>query len=258
MKQEQFIPMNQTVPVVNTQQNAEVITQTPERDAELKANVELGKAASDARFLSIVQKQVKWAQDKARTPAKITTAEEYGQASAVVKDMASALKSLEEVRLHYVAFPTRVVNMINGLFRATRQNIEENRTFLAKLIAKHDTEKEQERQRELAEKAKLNAPAEVERAPSGEVGRVVFDEVPLPPNSVSSAKPATTAASAEYDIVVEDVGEFMRALTSRAANMFWLTEHAGDLVTVNVEKVKEVLAANPSKRKIKGLRIVKK
>jgi hypothetical protein len=240
-----------------------VIPSIPEENTELKANLELAKAASDARFLMIVGKQVKWMQDKANTPANIADDANYAQAIAVVKDMKSTLKSLEEIRLSYVAFPTKVIDMINGLFRQTKRGIEENMTFLSRMAQKWDDEKERERQRKLEEARKLNEeqnpPASIQSEPVDGVSKVSFTEIPPAPNTVTSTKDVILAKKeTDFEITVLDKVEFMRLLTSRALNQCWITEHAADLIAIDFEKLKEILRNNPTKRKVAGLKVTKK
>jgi len=239
------------------------------QNEELRANMELARAASDARFMAIVKKGAGWAGMRAATPSKIENDEQYGTATALVKDMKSTLDTLEEVRLEYVAFPTKVVNMVNGLFRQTRQSIVGQRDFLTKLIARRDNELEQERARKLAEAARLNegtaAPlddgvAKVQFAPGGGESGRAYVAPPTFDNGVESTRPASgpqTVKVQEYEVEVVDLVKFLKQLVSKGKGNAWLADRAAELVSVNVEAVKEAMRANPSKRGIPGLKIVK-
>jgi len=240
----------------------------PENE-ELRASMELARAASDARFMAIVKKGAAWAGQKAATPAKIENDEQYGTATAIVKDMKSTLKSLEAVRLEYVAFPSKVVKMMNDLFRTTRQGIEGQRDFLQKLIARRDNELEQERARQLAEAARLNegqaaevddGVSKVQFAPGGGgEGRAYVAPSEIG-GGVESSRPVAgpqVAKVQDYSVEVVDLVKFLKQLVSKGKGNVWIADRAAELVTVNVEAVKEAMRANPSKRGIGGLKIVK-
>ena len=240
-------------------QTTTMVPAAPENE-ELKANIELAKAASDPRFMLIVQKSVGWVGQRAGSPEVITTSEQYGQATALVKDMKGALSDLEEVRQTYVAFPTKVINMTNSLFRQTKQAIEGQREFLRKMIARRDDELEKERQAELVKAAELNKPPKVEEKSDG-VGVVQFAEVPGVPglNAVDSTKGAVDAKvpKVDFNIEIENLHEFLGVLVSRAMTNVWITDHLENIVRIDFEALKDVLRENPKKRKVKGLRISK-
>lgn len=254
-----FQPANEATAVLPAAQS---------ENEELRANMELGKAASDAKFMSIVRKGAGWQAQKAATPAKIENDEQYGTATALVKDMKATLKSLEEVRLEYVAFPTKVVNMINGLFRQTRQSIEGQKDLLGKLIARRDNELEQERQRKLEEAAKLNegkaaevddGVSKVQFAPGGGENGKAYEAPPNLPGVESGREPSgpQIAKVQDYAVEVVDLVKFLKQLVSKGKGNVWISDRAEELVTVNIEAVKEAMRENPSKRGIGGLKITK-
>jgi hypothetical protein len=77
-------------------------------------------------------------------------------------------------------------------------------------------------------------------------------------NSVSSTKGPVAAKVPDFDITVTDKVEFMKLLVSKAATQIWITEHASELVTIDVEKLKQLLRENPGKRKVAGCEITKR
>lgn len=238
-------------------------TAPTEQSDELKANIELAKAAVDPAFLAFVQKQIFWDQNRPNTPDRIPDDETEKNMVGLFDEMKQALKELEQLRLRYVAFPTKVVNMINGLFRQTRQGIEKNKTFVGGLIARRQEEKRQAYERELAAQQAKEAEG-VRQEPifqqNGEgVGRVQF-ETPAPeapPNTVSSDKGAKVTMRSDLEVEVVDLRDFLKALVSKEQRGQWLSGEYEKLVTINMGPLKQLLKDNPTKRKVKGLKITK-
>lgn len=262
---------------------------------EMQINLEMAKCASSTEFLSIVKKQVDWQREKIATPARITTQEELQAAVQVFDEMKRTLNELEKIRLAKVAFPTKIVNMINGLFRQVKIGIRDSKDFIGGKIAKKQAEdqaeyerkkrefdEEQERIKKAAEQIEQESTANsnsitttsipavqrdfipatraqiVEGNESG-VGRLQFGPVVpvMPSNVIESGRGAKVQSKADIEVEVVNLKNFLKVCISESEKNAWLGEHLEEIVEINLTALRKVLKANERKRKVEGLEIRK-
>jgi hypothetical protein len=248
-----FVSNNPTPPVTP-------VILTPEQSLELRANMELVKPATDSRFIDIMTKQIHWKGQHAATPAAIADDKQYKHAIDIFDEMKKQNKALEELRKEYVAFPTKVVSMINGLFKTVRDSIDLSRGIVGKLI---------QDKKSADEKAALLLVAQAEeKAKAGElesseiddgVSKVDFEPTlpELPGNVVESGSGAKVHTRTSLSVEVMDLGEFLKIMTSKQNRLFWLTDHLAEVVKIDIPALSRILKENPTKRKINGLKIEK-
>lgn len=233
------------------------------KKAELMANMELAKVTADQSFLAIIRKASTWKLAVQQSPKAIETTADFDTAINAFDEMKEELKSLETMRKGYVAFPTKVVGMVNGLFRTVRDDIEGSKLFLGNLIqAKKSADEEAVRraQEEAAEKAAAGeTPAPVEQEVSDGIGKVEFESPApeMPANTVESSRGAKVHTRTDIGVEVEDLKEFLKVLVSKEERHKWLTDNVAEIVTINIGTVKRLLKENDRKKKVKGLKIEK-
>ena len=232
---------------------------TEENQQLLAASLELGKASADPDFLQIVKKQTEW-----RTMNLPKRIEDEGQMTLMQNlfgEMKVKLNELEKIRLSKVSFPTKVVNLINGLFRQVREGIKKDQDFVGSLIStRHDElKREAEAAKQEMEQVQEGPAVLQPNAIDSGVGKFQFDpqNIAPPEKTMVTEGGVKVQMREDVEITVINLGDFLKSLVSQAEGNKWLNEAAGELVSVDVQAVKRLLKANPGKRKIPGLKIVR-
>lgn len=253
------MPKEQRIVVENTSASQVVIDVESE---EMKANIELAKVSAEPGFLGLVQQQISW-RGVCGSLVKVENAEGAKALTDHFDGMKKDLKALETLRLSKVAFPTKVVRMINGLFKQVKDGIESDKGKVGGLIADwnvRETERVERLRREVEEQ-KEKGEVQVTKEEAGEdgVGKVQFGTpVPdLPGNVVESARGAKVQMRSGLEVEVTDLGEFLKLLVSKSEGNKWISDAKAELITVNVNVMAKLLKANPKRRNVKGLRIKK-
>lgn len=260
---EEFVLKNVENGTMVSNGNCQVLNSSaaiPEETQQLlAANLELGKASADPNFLQIVMKQTEW-----RTMNLPKRIEDDGQMKLMQNlfgEMKTKLNELEKIRLSKVSFPTKVVNLINSLFRQVREGIKKDQDFVGNLISTRHEELKREADAVKQEMEQIQeGPAVLQsNAIDVGIGKFQFDpqNIAPPEKTVITEDGVKVRMREDVEITVINLGDFLKSLVSQADGNKWLNEAAVELVSVNTQAIKKLLKENPGKRKIPGLKIVR-
>lgn len=242
---ETFIPKGAPPPQQSTQGDMPI---------EVKAQVEMSRVTADSRFLTHVQRAAQIQQlERFR---EIETQEQYDQAIGVFSAAKDTLRELEELRKEYVAYPTKVVSMINGLFRQVRDGLERSKAHIGVLIDKKKMLDEAAARR-AAEEAAKQAPED--REVEDGVTAVAVEPTPVvePSNVVESSRGEKVHTRVTEELEIVNLGAFLKACGSKAKKNEWLVPHVEEIVSVNLNKLRALMKEN-GKRSVDGVRVNKK
>jgi len=233
----------------------------PQQTTDQQATIEFAKVAGDQRLIVLMQQS---AQLSLFLPfKKIETLEQYDQAIDAFTASKKTIKDLETLRHSAVDYPTKLVKMINGLFKQIRDGIERSKNHLGLIInAKKQAddalakaaEIEAEAKRQAAIDAGVPVIPEVIDAGDG-VGEVQMEGnvIPvIPSNTVESARGAKVHTRKDIEVEVVDLKLFLKTLASKNQRYEWFTDEAESLIEVKIGPLKALHKANSAK-KIPGL-----
>ena len=235
---------------------------------EVRANIEYAKAAGDPAFLEFLQLQVKW-QPIEGNLKKLAGDEDLNKAVDLFDEMKVAIKNLDDLRLQHVAFPTKVVSMVNSLFKQVRDGMLKSKDHVGRLIDVRRQEVEREFQRKKAE-AEEQERKRLEAAKKGEVGEVVVEEVATgvekvqmeiqvpdaPENTVVSTRGAKVHTRSTESVEIVNLEAFLKLVVSKDKRNGWLVERRKDLITIDTNLLGKLMRDN-KKNKVKGVRVEK-
>jgi hypothetical protein len=235
---------------------------------EVKANIEYAKAAGDPAFLEFLQLQVKW-QPIEGNLKKLVGDDDLNKAVDLFDEMKVSIKNLDDLRLQHVAFPTKVVSMVNSLFKQVRDGMARSKDHVGRLIDVRRQEVEREFQRKKLE-AEEQERKRLEKAKKGEKQDVVTEEVAegikkvqmeikipdAPENTVVSTRGAKVHTRQTESLEIVDLAAFLKLLVSKDKRNGWLVEKRGELVKIDTGLLQKLMKDN-KKAKVGGMKVVK-
>lgn len=220
---------------------------------EMRASLELVKVAQDARFLECIAKATTL--KVLEGFSRIEDDEQYEQAINAFDACKKAIRELETLRKEYVAFPTKVVSLVNATFKTVRDGLTGTKEHTGKMIdVRKQADLELNRQR--LEEAREVSEEPVQTTDEAGVTTVQFEPVvpEAPSNVVESVKGAKVHSRSETVVTVVSKAAFVRAVMGKNKRNEWMTKHAEEVLQVNMTLVKEIVKDN-KKRKFPGLKV---
>jgi len=244
---------DQFVPTGAQGQIVEVMPETSQKpNQEALAQQEYAKVLQDNRVMQIMQYTGTLYQLSSVTAIENQT--QYDQVIDAFDSSKRLLNLIEERRVEIVGFPTKVVRLINSLFKQLRENVETVKAHYSALIEA----KKQFDQQQYALGQQAGAEAEPEAKPTGEPGvsTVEFDTPTesAPGNVVQSARGAKTHSRTDLDIEVTDIVAFLKVVTSKNKRYAPFHEAVEDLVEIKVGPLKKLIKKH-KRRSLPGLKI---
>lgn len=218
---------------------------------DMLANQELTKVLADGRVLQLMQYTATLHQ-----LLPMTVIENQSQYDQVIDAFDSAKKLInlvEERRVEFVGFPTKVVKLINDLFKQMKGNVEIAKNHFGALI-------EAKKQFDAAIYARSQADGvtkEPQIVPSSEgVGKVDFggESISPPSNVVSSAKGAKTHSRGDIEVTIIDLEAFLKVVVSKNKRYAEFNAAIGELVEVKIGPLKKLIK-DGKKRTVPGVKI---
>ena len=225
---------------------------------ELKASMEVAKVAGNPALLGLIKRSTQLAQWK--NFKLIENQVQYDQAIDAFNEAKSILKDAEDLRHGVVDFPTKVVSLVNALFKSVRSGVEGCKGHIGGIINVKKQADAAAAQRAADAAAavmeKEQVPQVVEDATGQSVVQFEPPPVEVPSNVVESAKGAKVHTRTDTVVEITDLVEFLKAVVSRNKRNVWLNENAGELVGVNLSVLKKLIAEN-NKKSVPGVAIRK-
>ena len=235
----------------------EIVNTTPPQSLELKASMEVAKVAGNPALLGLIGRSTQLAQWK--NFKLIENQVQYDQAIDAFSATKIVLKELEDLRHGVVDFPTKVVSLVNGLFKSVRDGVEKSKVHIGGIInvKKQSDAAAAQRAADAAALAAVDQTPQVVTNVSGE-NVVEFEPPPIqvPSNVVESAKGAKVHTRTDTEVSITNLELFLKAVVSKNKRNLWLSENAAGLVNVNLTVLKKLIAEN-GKKKVDGVSIEK-
>jgi post-segregation antitoxin (ccd killing protein) len=238
----------------------EIIDAPQPQSLELRASLEVGKVASNPALLGLIARSTQLAQWK--NFKLIENQVQYDQAIDAFAQAKGVLKELEVLRLSVVGFPTKVVSLINALFKSVRDGVEGYKGHIGGIInvkKQADAAAAKRAADIVAASAALVAdqPPQVVESAGGE-SVVQFEPAPIvvPGNVVESLKGAKVHTRVDTEVTITNMEALLKVIVSKSKRNAWLNENLEALVTVNRGVLKKLIVDN-EKQKVNGIVIDK-
>lgn len=237
----------QFIPVVKSAGDTPAAAPVP---LDVLANQELAKVMQDGRVTQLMTFTATLHQ-----LLPVTVIENQSQYDQVIDAFDSAkklLKLIEERRVEIVGFPTKVVSLINDLFRQLRIGVEIAKTHFGALI-------EAKKQFD-AQNYAMSQQAAVEQGPQSVqiddgIEKVQFESTQeAPMNVVKSAKGAKVHSRTDIEVTIVDLVAFLKVLTSTNKRYADISALAGEIVEIKIGPLKKLIKEG-NRKKIPGLKI---
>lgn len=217
---------------------------------EAKANVELAKVLQDQRIAQIMQYTATLHQLLPVTAIENQT--QYDQVIDAFDSSKKLIKLVEERRLSFVQFPTKVIKLVNNLFKQLRENVEIAKNHFAALI-----EAKKQFDAQVYERTHLEGATHDPQVTTSEdgVGTVEFaDEQQPPSNVVTSAKGAKTHSRTDVEIEIVDLPAFLKLVAGKNKRYEDLQANINQLIEVKMNVLKK-LVKEGNRKSLPGLEI---
>lgn len=232
------------VPTGGGNQQASAVVGKPSMEA--LAQQEYAKVLQDSRIAKIMQNTAILHQLLPMTV--ITNQTEYDQVIDAFDSAKKMIQYTEKCRVEIVGFPTKVIKMINELFKQLKGNVTIAKDHLGALI---DAKKKFDKQMiEAGVQAVEDKPLEEGVTKINIEGDL--DEKPN--NVVSSAKGAKVHTRTGLSVTIMDKVALLKMLVSKNKRYAPFTEALDDIVEINIGPLKKIIKEN-NRQKLPGLKI---
>jgi len=236
---EQFVPMNkgENLPAAAT-------------SLETRASQELAKVLQDGRVLQLMQYTATLHQ-----LLPVTAIENQSQYDQVIDAFDSAKKLInlvEERRVEFVGFPTKVVKLINDMFKQIKGNVAIAKDHFGALI-----EAKKQFDAAVFKRAHEEAGPQEPHVIEGEdgVGVVDFDNTPPEPsNVVTSARGAKTHSRSDIEVTIIDPVALLKVIVSKNKRYADINAAVGELVEIKIGPLKRLIKEG-KRRSLPGVKI---
>lgn len=243
--------MNDFLP--KSEDNSAVAVVNNSMSIDMRASLELVQITQNDKFLSLLQLEsvLKQLQQFHR----IETQAQYSQAIDAFNATKLALKDCEALRHIYVDFPTKVADLINGLFKPIRDGLSNTKDHLGKIIDNKKLADEDVARR--AQEAVIGVqPVNIAAPQAGEqfAPVQVSDVIPIPGNVVASERGAKIHTRKSIAVNITDLDAFLKACVSKNERLLWLGAAKSTFITINLPVLK-ALIEKESKRTVPGVEL---
>lgn len=192
--------------------------------------------ASTPKFTSILQCVAEWSQ--ATKQIKDIDDENYEIALRYFTAAKIGLKQFEELRKKHVDVPTKLVRLINDMFRSPREELEKIKKHFSRLVGEHERKKAEEKYQEDLARHKERA-LEIDSGDT-EGG---LKTVPVKCDPVTDANDNKIQIRETLEVTVLNPETLLKAILSMSKKNIPFT---ADLITINYPALRK-LAKNQTK-----------